>query len=116
MTDAIVTLANEFQDKDEQIDRLTAERDSFKTCYDISYREAARLRNLCDRQREEIANMQRQLAVAFGALYKSQKQISTAINTINQRPEHKEEVPPSAVTFGSHPRARVGRDHPAFAG
>jgi hypothetical protein len=26
------------------------------------------------------------------------------------------DAPPSAVVFGGHPRARTGRDHPAFAG
>ena len=67
MTDAIVLLANEIQDKDEQIDRLTAERDSFKACYDISFQEASRLRKTSDRQREEIADMRRSTELEFDA-------------------------------------------------
>jgi uncharacterized coiled-coil DUF342 family protein len=95
MTDAIVLLANEIQDKDEQIDRLTAERDSFKACYDISFQEASRLRISYDRIRTEYANIQRELYLAKVALQKSHHHTATALGQI----AHEREAPPSVVVF-----------------
>jgi predicted nucleic acid-binding Zn-ribbon protein len=96
--DAIVALANEVQDKDEQIDRLTAERDSFKACYDIVAQQEKRLRSVVDRMRVDMAKMQADLHQAHSTLRKVNYHSNSALDKLESKPVV-EETMPRAVIF-----------------
>jgi predicted nucleic acid-binding Zn-ribbon protein len=98
MSDAIVALVNEVQDKDEQIDRLTAERDSFKACYDISFKEANRIRTIYDKLKAEYAKIQADLYVSQAALRKVNYHSNSALDKLESKPVV-EETMPRAVIF-----------------
>lgn len=87
---SIIAVANELQEKDELIDQLTAQRDSFKACYEISYKEVQRLQNNIDRLRRDYHKIQQELFIANAALRKSNFITGNAVATLDRKePEEK---------------------------
>jgi hypothetical protein len=111
MSDALVKLAHEIEDLTERNNRLSAGLDTYKLSYELNRAENIRLRAENDKLSARVLEIERKYIRVTAALTSAGQAILAVKDT-----EAEKDAPPSAVVFGGHPRARVGRDHPAFAG
>lgn len=107
MSEALVTLAHEIEDLTERNSRLSASVDAYKLSYELNRVENIRLRAENDKLSARVVEIERKYVRVTSALT-SAGQAILAVNEI----EAKKDEP--AIPFA--PRARTGRDHPAFAG
>jgi len=100
MSETMIALMGEVQEKDELIDQLTAERDSFKTCFDIVAKENERLRRKLEQTHRSWVAAARERETAVTGLRKIRSGSGETLRAIepvgSQAPN---ERMPSAVIF-----------------
>lgn len=106
MSEALVTLAHEIEDLTERNSRLTASVDAYKLSYELNRTENIRLRTENDKLSARVVEIERKYVRVTSALL----QAGQAILAVKDAEAGKDE---STIPFA--PRARSGRDHPAFA-
>lgn len=99
MSDHMIYLMGEMQEKDELIAQLTVERDSFKNCFELVNKENARLRDIVDQKHRLYVAAYRERYIARDALFKMRVQSSETLRAIEPQIDDNEPMP-SAVVFG----------------
>jgi hypothetical protein len=106
MSEALVTLAHEIEDLTERNSRLSANLDTYKLSYELNRAENIRLRAENDRLSARVLEIERKYIRVTSALTSAGQAILAVKDTEAEKNE-------STIPFA--PRAKAGRDHPAFA-
>ena len=96
MSDALQELIGEVQDKEDLIDHLTAQCESYMHSFGIVSKENERLRQRLEETHRKLVAASREREVARSALYKIRMRAQESLKAIDPHPD---EAVPSAVVF-----------------
>lgn len=96
MSETMIALMGEVQAMAEQIDQLTAERDSFKICFGIVSQENERLRKRLEQTHRNYVAAAREREISRSALHKVRTVTGETLRAIEPQ---QDEPPPRVAVF-----------------
>jgi hypothetical protein len=102
MSEAMRQALAEDEAKDDLIDHLTAQVESYMHSFGIVSKENERLRQRLDETHRKYVAASREREIARSRLYKIRMGAAETLKAIDPNPN---EAPPSVVLFGDHPGA-----------
>ena len=96
MSEAMIQLMGEVQAKEDLIDTLTAERDSFKTCFGIVSQENERLRKRLEQTHRNYVAAAREREISRATLHKVRTVTGETLRAIEPQTD---DPPPRVAVF-----------------